>query len=129
MLKKDYTTYSGSIKGKDDANPSVSNDNIQNAYGLEKDRLNVFMLDVRQKNGDRTALPYSYFTAFRFDKSGNLVLEHTAYHITISGRNLDELYGYLLNHRVIFVQEEDPKYDTVEESATFIEKIVVQELS
>jgi hypothetical protein len=128
MLKKDYTKYSGSIKGKESANPSISNDNIQNAYGLEKDRQGVFMLDVRQKNGDRTALPYSYFTAFRFNKSGELVLEHTSYHVSISGRNLGELYGYLLNHRVIFVQEEDPKYDTTEESATFIEKIVVKEV-
>lgn len=128
MLRKDYTTYSGSIKRKEDANPSVSNDNVQNAYGLEKDRLNVFMLDIRQKDGDCTALPYSYFTAFRFNKSGELVLEHPSYHVTISGRNLGELYGYLLNHRVIFVQEEDPKYDMTEESATFIEKIVVKEV-
>lgn len=84
------------------------------------------MLDIRQKEGDRTALPYAYFTAFKFDKSGNLVLEHTSHLVTIRGRNLGSLYTALLNHQVTFIQEEDIRYDTSKESDTFIETIVVK---
>ena len=86
------------------------------------------MLDVRQKTGDRAALPYAYLTFIHFNKSGDIRLEYSGHTVSIRGRNLGDLYNALLNHRVDYVQEADLQYeDTGEESDPFIWEIVVKE--
>lgn len=93
---------------------------------MAKDRSSVFMLDVRQKTGDRTALPYSYLTAILLNASGEILLEYSGHSVIIRGRNLGDLYTALINHRVDYVQEEDLRYDTGAESDPFIKEIVVK---
>ena len=125
MLKKDYTSYSRNIKKNENEN-TASNDNTAKVYGLAKDRLNVFMLDVRQKNGDKIALPYSYLTAIYIYGAAEIRLHFTGCTVILRGRNLDHLYASLLNHRVEYVKEEDLRYDEGEESDPFIQEIVVE---
>jgi len=84
------------------------------------------MLDVRQKNGDKIALPYSYLTAMYLHGSAEIRLKFTGCTVTLKGRNLDHLYVSLLNHRVEYVKEEDPLYDEGEESDPFIGEIVIE---
>lgn len=92
---------------------------------MAKDKLNVLMLDIRHKAGDRSAFPYSYLTGIFFNASGEIRMEYSGHKVVIRGRNLDNLYNALLNHRVDFVQEEDTRYDMGKESDTFIREIVV----
>lgn len=86
----------------------------------------ALMLDVRLKTGESFALPYSFLVEAHYDASGTLTLIFTTRKVTIKGRNLRTVYDFVLNHRLEFVQEENPLYDDTPEPAPFIGSIAVE---
>jgi len=86
----------------------------------------VLMLEVRLKSGTSFGLPYSFLIEAGFDASGVLTLVFTTRKVTIKGRNLRIVYDFALNHRLEFVQEENPLYDESSEAEPFISSIEVE---
>ena len=84
------------------------------------------MVDFRGHNGNSFALPYNQLMAMAFHLTTGIRLEFREHTIVIRGRNLRPLYDHFLQHRVIFVLEED--LDTAPESATFIDSIDVERI-
>ncbi len=84
------------------------------------------MVDFRGHNGNSFALPYEQLMAMAFHPMTGIRLEFREHNIVIRGRNLRPLYDHFLQHRVIFVLEED--FDAATESATFIDSIIVERI-
>ena len=92
------------------------------SYGVAGDG-RLPRLDLRGHDGTSLALPYAQLRSVAFDPAG-ISLEFPDHRVRVKGRNLRSLYDLLLAHQVTFVQEGD--LDVVSESATFIDKIVVE---
>lgn len=84
------------------------------------------MIDFRGHNGNSFALPYRHLTAMAFHPASGIRLEFREHNIVIRGRNLRPLYDHLLEHRVIYVLEDD--FDAAPESDTFIDSISVERI-
>lgn len=98
------------------------------AFGINRNRRQVLMLDVRVLSGERLALGYPYLNSIFFDASGVIVLSFGSHNIRIEGRNLAPVYEGLLNHAVRYVQEENPDLERdISETETFISSIEIGE--
>ena len=96
------------------------------AYGLRPEQQgHVLMLDVRLRAGTRLALPFSYLAHVTFDPSSGIEAVFSTHAVTIQGRNLRPIYEGLLQHRIEWLQEGDPRHDPHPESATYITRITV----
>ena len=80
------------------------------------------MLDFEFKNGDHIAMPYAYLTKMTYNLSEGIKIEWGAFSIQVEGRNLKELYNYLVNHKVKSIKEVIDQ-DNIPEAALFIDKI------
>ena len=86
----------------------------------------VTCLDLRLRDGNRRAVPYSYFTEINFDADMGIEILTTRHRIGITGRNLMQLYDYLVTYRVRYVQANIGN-DTGEDEL-FVKEIVIDEL-
>jgi hypothetical protein len=84
------------------------------------------MIDFRGHNGNSFALPYHKLMAMAFHPTSGIRLEFREHNIVIRGRNLRPLYDHLLQHRVIYVLEDD--FDAAPETATFVDSINVDRI-
>ena len=84
------------------------------------------MVDFRGHHGNSFALPYEQLRAMAFHPATGIRLEFREHNIVIRGRNLRPLFDRFLQHRVIFVLEED--FDAAPESATFVDSISVERI-
>jgi hypothetical protein len=84
------------------------------------------MVDFRGHNGNSFALPYKQLMAMAFHPTTGIRLEFREHTIVIRGRNLRPLFDHFLQHRVIFVLEED--FDATPESSTFVDSISVERI-
>ena len=82
-------------------------------------------LELRFETGDRTFLAYTYLVCCQFDKSGSLRLDYGAYSAHVEGRNLDVLFDSLVQHRVVYIQENSNGED-VANSQPFISQLEVE---
>lgn len=83
----------------------------------------ALMLDFEFENGNRLALPYSGLMKVVYNRSTGITLEWGSEHITVTGRNLGELYGHLVKHRVNRVREAGDGFSSRDSS-----ELVVQEI-
>lgn len=85
------------------------------------------MLDIRQRNGDRLALPYAYLVAIELQMQEQvapvLVLSFTSHEVQVFGRNLQQLYEELTAHACAILVEDDSEFDDGR-AAVHIERIV-----
>jgi hypothetical protein len=84
------------------------------------------MIDFRGHNGNSFALPYDNLMAMAFHPISGIRLEFPEHNIVIRGRNLRPLYDHMLQHRVVYVAEDD--FDAAPETATFIDSINVDRI-
>ena len=104
-----------------------TSEETSSCYKLRDYSRGLLMLDVRLVNGDRYALPYSYLIWAKLGGGEEIFIRFSSHTVLIKGRNLLAIYGGLLQHRVEFVQEEDPRHDIGPESEPFISTISVFE--
>ena len=83
-------------------------------------------LDIRLANGNRKAVPYSYFMEISFDVETGIEILTTQKRIRIVGRNLITLFDHLVTYRVRYVQA-NIGHD-MEEDGVFVEAIRIEEL-
>lgn len=123
----------GSPVVKSPAAENVSEDEAQDeldyrAFGANRNRRQVVMLDLRMLTGERLALAYSYLTSIFFDASGVIVLSYASHNVRIEGRNLEPLYDGLVSHAVRYIQQENTDLEKdVSEDETFVAEIELSE--
>ena len=88
-----------------------------------------FMLSVRSTAGDCIALPYNFLEMVQYNPSDALLLTFAACEVRIEGRDLAGLYKALIQHRVEYIQENDAKYEKVDDKKPFISRIEVKPIS
>jgi hypothetical protein len=87
------------------------------------------MLDIHASAGDCLALPYSFLELVQHNPSDALMLTFAVCEVRIAGRNLAGLYNALVQHRVEYIQENDAKYEKVDEKKPFISRIEIKPIS
>lgn len=87
------------------------------------------MLDIHATAGDCMALPYSFLEMVQHNPSNGLLLTFAICEVRIEGRNLVGLYNALVQHRVEIIQENDAKYENVDDKKPFISRIEIKPIS
>ncbi|HEV2330109.1 MAG TPA: hypothetical protein VGY56_15110 [Verrucomicrobiae bacterium] len=88
-----------------------------------------FMLDIHATAGDCIALPYHFLEMVQHNPSDALLLTFAACEVRIEGRDLAGLYTALTQHRVEYIQENDIKYEKVDDRKPFISRIEIKPTS
>lgn len=83
----------------------------------------ALMLDFEFENGNQLALPYSGLMKITYNRSIGITLEWGNEHLTVIGRNLGELYGHLVKHRVNRVREAGIDFSSRDDSELVIQRI------
>jgi len=86
----------------------------------------ALMFELRTRDGRRSALPYSYMTRADFDPGKGIEVYVSNVVITVKGRGLETIFGYLLQNRLTWVKEDSSGMDTDDE-AVFVESVEVKE--
>jgi hypothetical protein len=86
----------------DDENPCYSTRRVR-VGGRDHE----IMLDIRQPNGNRLALPYIGLLAIVHDPSEGITLKFQTHDVRLSGSNLQPLYTALTLHHVQWVAVSD----------------------
>lgn len=86
----------------------------------------ALMFELRTRDGRRSALPYSYLTRADFDPSRGIEVYVSSVVVFVRGRNLEDVYSYLLQNRLTWMREDSAGTDTGE-SNIFIEEIEVKD--
>lgn len=99
------------VQGRENlADAQAANDNTDREfeseyYGIENIRNPLACIDLRFADGNRKAIPYSDFSEINFDPSDGIEIITADKKITITGRDLERLYDYLVAYRVRYVAE------------------------
>lgn len=95
-------------------------------YGIEPQiTARALMFELRTKDGKRTAYSYSYMTEANYEPEKGITINVSDVVITITGRNLGEIFNYLVSNRLTYIQEDYSGIDDGE-SQLFIESIGVK---
>ncbi len=96
-------------------------------YGIEPQMTSrALMFELRTKDGRRKAYSYSYMTEADYEPDTGIIINVSDVVITITGRNLDEIFNYLVANRLTYVQEDYSGIDD-EEASVFVQGIEVKE--
>src|SRR5580658_1481855 len=98
------------------------------SYTVNHSRV-VAMLDIRATGRNAVALPYLYLEMVQYNPSVALVLTFSTCEVRIEGHCLSALYGYLVEHAVESIQENDAKYEKPDENQPFIRRIEIKPVS
>jgi hypothetical protein len=83
----------------------------------------ALMLDFEFENGNRLALPYPGLMKIAYNRSVGITLEWGSEHITVTGRNLGDLYANLVKHRVNAIREAGMDFSNRDVSELVVHKI------
>lgn len=95
-------------------------------YGIEPQITSRgLMFELRTRDGKRKAYSYSYMTEADYEPEKGIIINVSDVVITITGRNLDEIFNYLVANRLTYVQEDYSGIDD-EEASVFVESIEIK---
>lgn len=86
----------------------------------------ALMFELRTRDGKRSALPYSYLTRADFDPEKGIEIYVSNVVILVKGRDLGDLYSYLLQNRLTWMREDASGTD-IGEDGIFVESLEVKE--
>lgn len=105
------------------ANDNIDTDEkppVSDFFGVAREQKMPPCLDLRLADGCYKAVPYSHFSEISFNPSEGIeILLATEKKILITGRNLHQLYEYLVAYRVRFIQANIGN-DTSDEEDLFV---------
>jgi len=87
------------------------------------------MLDIHAMAGDCIALPYNFLEMVQYNPSDAMLLTFAVCEVRIEGHSLASLYTALVQHRVEYIQENDAKYEKVDDKKPFISRIEIKPIS
>ena len=86
----------------------------------------ALMFELRTRDGRRSALPYSYLTRADFDPEKGIEIYVSSSVILLKGRELEDIYFYLLQNRLTWVKEDASGTD-IGEDGVFVEDIEIKD--
>ena len=86
----------------------------------------ALMIELRTRDGKRSALPYSYLTRADFDLEKGIEIYVSNVVVLVKGRDLADLYSYLLQQRLTWMREDASGTD-IGEDGIFVESLEVKE--
>lgn len=86
----------------------------------------ALMFELRTRDGKRSALPYSYMTRADFDPEKGIEIYVSNVVVLVKGRDLGDLYFYLLQNRLTWMREDASGTD-IEEDGIFVASLEVKE--
>ena len=113
----------------------AANDNVEefeklpvsDFFKVERVRKMPPCLDLRMADGSFMAVPYSHFSQVSFNPSEGIEISlATEKKVLISGRNLHQLYEYLIAFRIRFIQANIGN-DCADENVLFVEGIEIKD--
>ncbi|RYE52672.1 MAG: hypothetical protein EOP48_15975 [Sphingobacteriales bacterium] len=96
-------------------------------FGVDNLRNAPACLDLRLPDGNRKALPYSYIVEINYSLSDGIEIISTTKKVMITGRNLKNLYNYIIAYRVKHIQANIGN-DLTEENVLFVKDITIEEV-
>jgi hypothetical protein len=94
-------------------------------YGIEpQNSARAAMFEMRTKDGRRKAFSYSHITQADYEPDGSIIIQVLDVTITVKGRSLEDVFGYLVANRIKYIQEDFSGMDS-EDSKLFIESIEI----
>jgi len=84
----------------------------------------ALMFELRTRDGKRSALPYSYLTRADFDPEKGIEIYVSNVVVLVKGRDLSDLYSYLLQNRLTWMREDASGTD-IGEDGVFVESLEV----
>ena len=96
-------------------------------FGCERARFSPTCLDLRMSDGKFKALPYSYIVEINFDASEGIEIVTPHKKISVTGRNLKQLYDYLLGFRVKYIQANIGN-DLCDDKNLFVKNIEIEDI-
>lgn len=96
-------------------------------FGVEQVNAYPPCIDLRLKDGNSKALPYSYIVEVTYNPSEGIEILTATKRILIEGRNLQMLYNHLVGYRVKYIQACIGK-DLMEDKDLFVKSIQIEEL-
>jgi hypothetical protein len=82
----------------------------------------ALMFELRTRDGRRSALPYSYLTRADFDPEKGIEIYVSDVLVLVRGRDLGDLYSYLLQNRLTWMREDASGTD-IGEDGLFVESL------
>lgn len=97
-------------------------------FGYENVKNSTACLEFRLANGVSKGLPYSYLLEINYHASEGIEVIFTTKKAIITGRNLRQLYLFLLAFRVKYIKA-NVGNDITEESAMFVKDIKIEDIT
>lgn len=85
----------------------------------------ALMFELRTRDGRRSALPYSYLTRADYDPDKGIEIFVSNVVVLVRGRDLGDLYNYLLQNRLTWMREDSSGTD-INEDGVFVESLEVR---
>lgn len=101
-------------------------------YGVTKSKSGVaevsLALKLIMENGSQLAIQYHEFVSpMKFDGATLIEIATPTLSIKINGSNLQSIFDYLMEHRLVWIKEPDSSYTETKKGEAEIEKIEVEE--
>ena len=98
-------------------------------FGISDERTGyVLALKVVSATGTQRAVHYhDLVSPMDFDGNAEITLSTTALKIIIKGHNLEKLFDYIIQHRVLWMKEPEESFVEIEEGAVEINTIHFEE--
>lgn len=98
-------------------------------YVPEKKEMSL-AIDITTNDGNNIGLEYHKISSwFNFNQSGTISFQADRHEIKIEGRNLQPIYEYLLEHRLVWIAGKLNEMEKFPENETVIDSITVTPLS
>ncbi|MEM8528071.1 MAG: hypothetical protein AAF806_10390 [Bacteroidota bacterium] len=99
-------------------------------FGVTKTRVGEAPLSlafkVIKQNGEQFIIQYHQLQdPFRFDGNSKIELKTTNVSIQIEGKNLQDLFDYLAEHRVVWMKEPDSEFMEIRENEVEVTNIEI----
>ena len=110
-------------------NPILKSRGKSMFFGISDERTgNVLALKLVSSSGTQKAVHYhDIHSPMDFNGESEIILLTTALKITIKGRNLEQLFDYIIQHRVLWIKEPQDSFAVPEESEVEINTIHFEE--
>lgn len=98
-------------------------------YVPEKKEMSL-AVDITTNDGNNIGLEYHKISSwFSFDQSGTISFNADGHEIKIEGRNLQPVYEYLLEHRLVWIAGKISENESFPDDETVIDSIEITPLS
>jgi hypothetical protein len=112
-----------------DHSPALKSRGNSQFYGLSNERELAITLKVITANGSQKAMHYhDIISPMDYNGDSEIILCTTRLKVVITGRNLDILFDYIIQHRVMWLKEPEESFSLTDDNDAEIEAVRFEDL-